>query len=92
MFLILSSLAFGAGRDFDNAAALEAGYAYTTSTRDLVQSSPHGLVTSFYYGYTIHNRTNSRTLLTVAAGYDLFPGGEGTNALHNMKTSEALKN
>lgn len=67
-----------------NVVSVEAGYAYAISARDLDPSSPHGLVSSLGYGYLLHSGQNSLSVLSLVLGYDLFPGGDGPNALHSL--------
>ena len=80
-------MAVGAGiltADVKNVVGVEAGYAYALSARDISPGSPHGLVSSLNYGYVIHEKPKSMTALSLVLGYDLFPQGDGSDALHAM--------
>jgi len=70
--------------EIKNVVSVEAGYAYFLSARDISPGSPHGLVSSLNYGYVIHEKPKSMTALSLVLGYDLFPKGDGSDALHAM--------
>ena len=70
--------------DVKNVVGVEAGYAYALSVRGISPGSPHGLVSSLNYGYVIHEKPKSMTALSLVLGYDLFPQGDGSDALHAM--------
>ena len=70
--------------DVKNVVGVDAGYAYALSARGISPGSPHGLVSSLNYGYVIHEKPKSMTALSLVLGYDLFPQGDGSDALHAM--------
>ena len=67
-----------------NVVGLETGYGYILSSRDVAPDSPHGLLTSLNYGYVIHEKPKSMTALSLVLGYNLFPQGNGADALNAM--------
>jgi hypothetical protein len=72
------------GAEVKNVVGMEAGYGYILSARDVAPDSPNGLLTSLNYGYLIHEKPKSLTALSLVLGYNLFPQGNGADALHAM--------
>jgi hypothetical protein len=70
--------------DVKNVVSVEAGYGYILSARYVDPDSPHGLLTSLNYGYVIHEKPQSMTVLSLVLGYNLFPDGNGTDSLNAM--------
>lgn len=81
---VLTLAALSAWAAAPRVVGVEAGYAAIVSSRGLSPDSPHGLASSLYYGYVVHERPRSHTVLSLAAGYDVFPGAASGSALHNL--------
>jgi hypothetical protein len=68
----------------DKVLGVEAGYGVVTSARDLTLENRSGLVSSLYWGYVIGDKPRSMTVLSIVAGYDLFPLAPSVTVLHNL--------
>ena len=77
----LSVLAFG-DEALNNVVGVEVGYGYAVSQTDLQAPISHGIVTSLYYGYVVHDKPQSMTILSLAIGYEVFPAEPAT--LHSL--------
>jgi hypothetical protein len=84
ILLLLVAGAAALSAEVKNVVSVEAGYAYALSARDVVPGSPHGLLASLNYGYVIHEKPGSMTALSLVLGYNLFPQGDGPDALNAM--------
>jgi hypothetical protein len=82
--LLLAAGTAAIGAEVQNVVSIEAGYGYVISARYVDPGSPHGLLTSLNYGYVIHDKAKSMTVLSLVLGYELFPQGNGTDALNAM--------
>ena len=83
LFVLLLTAA-GLFAEVGNVVSVEAGYGYILSARDVNPDSPNGLFTSLNYGYVIHEKPRSMTALSLVLGYNLFPQGDGADALNAM--------
>jgi hypothetical protein len=84
LFLISGvPLAF-ADSGYNRVLSVEAGYDYITSAKGLNPDSPHGIMTSIYHGYVIHDKPKSMSVLSLVLGYELFPRAAGSALLHNV--------
>jgi hypothetical protein len=84
MFVSLGSFAAFADDSPGNMLSIETGYGLIVSDTELLPASPHALLTTLYYGYIIHDKPKSRSVLSLVLGYNYFPDAAGTDALHAM--------
>jgi hypothetical protein len=67
-----------------NVLSIETGYSYTSSSRDIDIDSPHGFTGALYYGYTIHQKPASMTVLSLVAGYNRTPFNSSSQTISGI--------
>jgi hypothetical protein len=85
--ILLCAVVIGKGFASDelkNVVSGETGYGYIVTDTELFPASPHGLLTTFYYGYILHDKPKSMSVLSLVLGYNLFPDGAASEGLHSM--------
>jgi len=87
VIILLSSAVSTAGfasEGLKNMISVEAGYGFIITDTELLPASPHGLLTTAYYGYVIHDKPKSMSVLSLVLGYTMFPDAVESDGLHNM--------
>jgi hypothetical protein len=67
--------------DVKNIVSVETGYTYTMESRDFNLDNAHGLSTTVYYGYVIHEKPAAMTVLSLVAGYNQTADFSSENAI-----------